>query len=117
VDSVGTATAVTASNAVGTGITFPALVVAPTSVTLTGCTDRAQISIAGGRGPGTYAASSGNAAVVAQAGFDYLQISRTQSQSPPPTQVTVTISDGQSIQPVTVTLTGNALGLCPPGTP
>jgi hypothetical protein len=118
VDALGASATVTAANSLGTAITFPPLVVSPTAVTLTGCRDHAAISIAGGRGAGTYSVTSSNQAVFVQyGGSDFATISRVPSSTPPPSPVTVTVTDGRSVQSVTVDLSLNAAGTCAPGTP
>lgn len=110
-DSAGHSVTVTASNKPGT-TAVPALAVAPTGVSLSSCNSVAFVTVAGGSG--NYVASSGSGSVIASANGSTVSISRAPNSPPTTSPVNVGISDGSSVVSVTVTLTGSALGTCPP---
>jgi hypothetical protein len=115
VDSLGASVTVTAVNQAATAQTFPPLVVAPTTVTLTGCTETATISVGGGRGEGFYVASSGSSSIQVVPGPNYVTIRRAVTpinEPAPASPVRVAISDGLSVEEVTVNLTQSAAQLC-----
>jgi hypothetical protein len=88
--------------------------VAPASVTLDSCNAYATIALAGGTGPSNYIAASGHNAVTATInGNGTGQIYRTRGTTISTSPVHVAFSDGQTIQDVTVNLTGLGLGTCP----
>lgn len=124
VDANGASVSVSVSNVAGTTtVTTSPLAVSPAEVTLDSCNTIAQIAIAGGRGAGTYFAVSGNNAVKVAVSSDTAtnsgtaRISRDVATPPPgssiPSPVTVSISDGQTVQDVTVNLVGQGAGKCP----
>jgi hypothetical protein len=89
--------------------------VAPTSVTLDSCNAYATIALAGGTGPSNYIAASGHNAITATInGNGTGQIYRTRGTLVATTPIKVAFSDGQTIQEVTVNLTGFAFSTpCP----
>jgi hypothetical protein len=113
-DSAGHTTTVTVSNVRGTE-PVPAFVVAPSTVSLSSCSSFATVQAIGGSG--NYTASTGNPNVfVGRFSTDpgAFSIARNPNTGPTTSPVTVAFSDGQTLQTVTVTLTGQALGACPP---
>jgi hypothetical protein len=109
-DSAGRTTSVTVKNLLGTTAP-PALVVAPTTVTLSSCTGSANVSVAGGAGP--IFVSSGSDNVVASASGTTVTIRRADGTGVGSGPVNVGISDGQTVANVTVNFTGEAAGVCP----
>jgi len=110
-DAAGRVTTVTVNNQPGSQDPPPApLAVAPSSLTLTSCTATASAVIVGGQG--SYVGASENGLVLATVTGSILRVSRL-SGGPAPSSVTVNVSDGRSVVPVTVLLTGTALGVCP----
>jgi len=112
-DTSGHTTTVTVSNVVGTTPVSP-LDVSPAAVTLTSCSSTAVVTAVGGTG--NYIGSSGSDALFVnriQTGF--FQIGRGQNNGVPPGTgpFFVGISDGQTTKSVTVTLSGQAAGVCP----
>ncbi len=107
-DASGHTATVTVANELGT-VAAPELVVSPTDVTLDTCQSSANVSIAGGSGT-NYIVSSGSSGVFARlAGASTVSISRTPNTpaiSGTPPQVTVSVSDGVSTEPIAVTLAG-----------
>ena len=112
-DISGHTTTVTVSNVVGTIAVSP-LDVSPPAVTLTSCSSTAVVTAVGGTG--NYIGSSGSDAIFVnriQTGF--FQIGRGQNNGVPPGTgpFLVGVSDGQTTKDVTVTLSGQAAGVCP----
>ena len=115
VDASGATVTVNATNELGTAVQTPPLVVSPTTVQLTSCSDVATVTIGGGQGPGTYFGASGSAAVfVSTAGnFGFIRRQGGTNALALPTDangnstVTVSFSDGRSAVPVTVQLIGS----------
>jgi hypothetical protein len=112
-DSSGHTTTVTVSNVVGTTAVSP-LDVSPAAVTLTSCSSTAVVTAVGGTG--NYIGSSGSDAIFVnriQTGF--FQIGRGQNNgvAPGTGPFLVGVSDGQTTKNVTVTLSGQAAGVCP----
>lgn len=99
-------------------------VAAPLAVTLASCQDVANIALAGGSG--SYFAASGNSALFAGVvttgssfssgtqGVIYRQRGTPPGTQKPPASIPVSFSDGQTVQTVTVSLTGEAADPCPP---
>lgn len=111
-DATGRTTTVTASNVLGS-LSVPALVVAPTAVTLNACNSVALVSVAGG--VGIYTVSSGNTAVTARlSGSNTIVIGRNPN-TVPPASVSVGVSSGNAVANVDVSITGGALSRCEGG--
>ncbi len=113
-DASGRTTTVLAANIPGTA-TVPALVVAPTAVTLASCTSVASVTVAGGTGSYTSnTVSSGVFMFPSNQGnvFAIQRLGGTPSPGPSGTTVAMAITDGVSTQTVTVTLTGAGAGPC-----
>ena len=118
-DASGRTVTLTLKNQVGTEPvpTPAALTVAPTSVTLSSCTDVATVFVVGGNG--TYNAGSTRSFVMANASggsasggsVSIRRVAGTDALGA--TSATVAVSDGTSIVSVGVTLAGAATGLCP----
>ena len=106
----------TVSNKVGTVEVVPQLVVSPTAVSLATCTDSAGVVVAGGTG--TYVAASGSGALAVTLNGSSVSISRAKGSNgftTQPQNLQAFVSDGKSVLPVTVTLTGLAATQnCPP---
>ena len=111
-DTSGHSTTVTVSNVVGTIAVSP-LDVSPSAVTLTTCGSTAVVTAVGGTG--NYIGSSGSDAIfVNRIQTAFFQIGRLQNSAPPPAgPILVGISDGVTTKNVTVTLSGQAAGVCP----
>lgn len=108
-DAAGRTTAVQVANVIGTN-SIPALVVAPTAVTLSACNSVASVSVAGGTG--LYIVNSGNNAVFARlAGSSTIVIGRNPGVVPP-ASTAVGVSSGNAVATIAVTLTGGALTTC-----
>lgn len=113
VDANGATVSVTASNALSdvpppTPTPTTPFSLSPTAVSLNSCTDSASVLLIGGSG--SYVAASGNSAVSVTVSGGTGTIRRASPSGAPGTaSVTVTFSDGQSTEDVTVTLTGTAL--------
>lgn len=117
IDASGATATVTVSNKLGTVEVVPLLVVSPTSVSLATCTDSAGVVVAGGTG--TYVAAAGSGALTVTPNGNAVSVSRAKGSAAPgvtsPQTLQVFVSDGKSVQPVTVTLTGlAATATCPP---
>jgi len=124
-DSAGRTLTVALKNQLGTAAvpTPAALAVSPTTVTLSSCTDVATVFVVGGNG--AYSAGSTQAYVMAIASggsatgtAGSVRIQRTPTTNPNgATTATVSVTDGRTIVPVTVTLTATgvppATGPCP----
>ena len=79
--------------------------VSPTDVRLTSCNDTASVTLAGGAGPGSYFAASGNNAISASVpGGGNTGVIRRNPGTTTLTSVTVSFSDGQTSKPVTVNI-------------
>jgi VCBS repeat-containing protein len=113
-DASGHTTTVTVSNIPGVAPTTP-LAVSPTTVNLSSCSSVASLTAAGGTGNYVASSGSGGVYVVRTSGSNTFQIGRVQDGNSQTSPVTVGITDGVTNQNVTVTLTGQALGRCPPG--
>jgi hypothetical protein len=117
-DAAGRTVTVTLKNQVGTIPVPPVVVppvipltVAPTSVTLTSCTSTASVFVAGGTAPPQV--KSNSSVVMANVSGGLITIRRVvPSDATGVTGIVVGVSDGTSIVPVTVTLTGTAAGPC-----
>ena len=113
-DSAGHTTSTIVANVRGTDA-VPPLSVAPTTVTLASCTDKASVSVAGGTG--TYFSGSGSDLLIVSGtggSSRTMTIERNSGTGPVTvTTVTVGVSDGKESVDVTVTLTGAATGFCP----
>jgi hypothetical protein len=111
-DTSGHTTTVTVSNVLGTAA-VPPLDVSPDAVTLTTCGSTAVVTAVGGTG--NYIGSSGSDAIyVNRIQNSFFQIGRLQNGARPPAgTVLVGISDGLTTKNVTVTLSGQAAGVCP----
>ena len=112
-DASGHTTTVTVSNVVGAAPVSP-LDVSPAAVTLTTCTSTASVTAVGGTG--SYFASSGSSAILVNQGSGgFFSIGRGNNNGVPPGTgpFLVGISDGQATKDVTVTLSGQAAGVCP----
>ncbi len=113
-DASGRTTTVLAANIPGTA-TAPALVVAPTAVTLGSCTSVASVTVAGGTGSySSNTVSSGVFMYPSNQGnvFSIQRLGGTPSPGPSGTIVDMAITDGISTQTVRVTLTGAGAGPC-----
>ena len=114
VDSAGASVTVTVINKLADTTNVPAFTVSPTTVTLSSCTDVANVILVGGSG--NYVASSQvgavSATVTKNASGAVGTIQRVRSGAPGSSLVTVSFSDGRTIKDVTVNLTGEALGTC-----
>jgi len=113
-DASGHTTTVTVSNVVGTTPVSP-LAVSPTAVTLTACSSTSVVTAVGGTG--NYVGSSGSDAIfISRILSGFFQIGRTANGGVPPASTTllVGVSDGLTNKDVTVTLVGQAAGICPP---
>lgn len=111
-DASGHSATVTVVNELGT-VTAPVLVVSPNAVTLDSCLSSASATIAGGTG-NNYIVSSGSSGVFARlASPTTVSIQRTPNTPATTSPVTVSVSDGVSTVPITVTLGTNAAGACP----
>lgn len=110
VDSVGATASVTVSNKLGTAEVIPALLVTPTAVTLSSCTETAGVVVAGGTGQ--FSAASGSGALRTTVSGSNVSISRGSPSTAPgitsPQTLQVFVSDGRTSQAVTVTLQGQA---------
>ena len=112
VDGNGATVSVTASNALSdvpppTPTPTTPFIVSPTTVSLNSCNDSANVLLIGGSG--SYVPASGNSAISATVTGGTATIRRASPSGAPGVDgVTVTFSDGQSTQLVTVTLTGDA---------
>ena len=109
-DSAGHTASATVKNVPGTQ-SPPALVVGPTTVSLTSCNTVAAVTAAGGTG--NYMAVSGNSAVQVFQSGNTFGIQRAQPTPATPGPVTVSISDGSNTVDVTVDLVGQGAGACP----
>jgi hypothetical protein len=112
-DTSGHTTTVTVSNVVGTTAVSP-LDVSPAAVTLTSCSSSAIVTAVGGTG--NYIGSSGSDAIfISPIQNRFFQIGRGQNNGVPPGTgpFLVGVSDGQTTKTVTVTLSGQAAGVCP----
>jgi hypothetical protein len=111
-DTSGHSTTVTVSNVVGTIAVSP-LDVSPSAATLTTCGSTAVVTAVGGTG--NYIGSSGSDAIfVNRIQTAFFQIGRLQNSAPAPAgPILVGISDGVTTKNVTVTLSGQAAGVCP----
>ncbi|MGZ5098938.1 MAG: hypothetical protein ACXWG9_16370 [Usitatibacter sp.] len=115
VDTNGASVTVTASNVVAAvTVTVPTFVVSPTTVTIDSCTSVATVAIAGGLGPSSYFAASGNSAVTAFTIGSNNGFIQRRAGSPLTTATTVEVafSDGRSVQSVTVNLLPGAMIGC-----
>jgi hypothetical protein len=118
VDGNGTTVSVTATNTLSDVIGSPTptptdFVVSPTEVKLAFCTDVGTVSLAGGSGQ--YVAASGSTSILASVSNNIGTIRRSNlSSAPGASTVTVQFSDGSTTLPVTVNLSGEAAGACPP---
>jgi len=110
-DASGRTITVTAGNKVGTA-EVPALVVAPSALTLSDCDTVASFTVAGGTGF-YLQPTSGSGSVVASIAGNTVSVRRLNPSGPTTSPVSIGISDGVSAQSVTLTLTGRALGSCP----
>jgi hypothetical protein len=114
VDANGATTNVTVTNKLSDvqPTPTPTFTVAPTTVSLGSCSDRASVALTGGTG--NYFAASGSGALVAAVGFDSSGnavgvIQRAvPSDAPGAGPFSVAFSDGQASRTVTVNLTGPA---------
>jgi hypothetical protein len=112
-DSAGRTVTVLAANIPGTEAP-PTLSVSPDSVSLSSCSGRANVTVAGGRPNPNYFVSSGSDSVVATIAGSTVTISRRPG-SPAvtdPTTVNVGVSDGTSVANIAVTLSGAGAGAC-----
>ena len=110
-DSSGHTATTTVSNIPGTQ-TLPALSVAPTTVTLSSCSGAASVTVAGGTG-GPYFRSSGSDALSTSISGNTVTIQRNPTSPATLGPLTVGISDGNTVQTVTVNLQGSGAGACP----
>ena len=113
VDTAGSTVTVTAINQRGSATNVPDFVVSPTTVTLDRCDAVATVALAGGQGQNSYFAASGHSSVFANVSGAFGVIHRTIPSPGTTGPVTVTFSDGRTVKPVTVNLTGPAQGTCP----
>ena len=103
VDTNGNVVTVTASNVVKPGTSNPpALVVAPTSVTIDNCDGAANVTLAGGSG--TYYAQAGASTLTVSISGNTATIQRLRTPGSATTPVSVGFSDGQTAASVTVNL-------------
>jgi hypothetical protein len=118
-DSSGHTATTTVSNIAGTQAA-PALVAAPDTVTLSSCTGSASVTVAGGTG-GPYFQSSGSDALTTSISGNTVTISRSNPSPAVSSTGTATVSigvtDGTTAANVTVNLTGEGAGACPPAAP
>lgn len=117
IDSGGTVATVTVSNKLGTAEVIPQLVVSPTAVSLARCTDTAGVIVAGGTGQ--FSAAAGSGALTTSVAGSTVSIARAKNSAAPGVATTanlqVFVTDGKSVLPVSVTLTGEAANqACPP---
>jgi hypothetical protein len=113
VDNNGATVTVTAANALGTSASPTPMVVSPSTVTLDACSSIANVTIAGGQGPGSYFAAAGSGAVVVGISGSMASIRRQSGTPAAATPVQVGISDGRQVAQVTVNLSGPGAGACP----
>jgi hypothetical protein len=114
VDSSGATVSVNVSSvAPSVVVSEPAFVASPTSVTLDSCATIANIALAGGAGPSSYFAASGDNAVQASVNGTTGVIQRVSKTTTNSSTVNVAFSDGRAVQQVIVTLSLSARGLCP----
>ena len=107
VDAAGRTTTVTVSNVRGE-LAIPALVVAPSSVTLSDCTSSATVSVAGGTGTFTVSSGSGALLVSPNPSQRLITIQRA-SNTTATTPLSVGVASGNTSATITVNLTGDAL--------
>lgn len=117
IDASGATATVTVSNRVGTVEVVPQFIVSPNTAALATCTDTSGVIAAGGTG--TFFAAAGSGALVTTVAGSAVSISRAKGSAAPgitsPQSLQVFVSDGKSVLPVTVTLTGPAAtAACPP---
>lgn len=111
VDTNGATVSVTATNVVKPGLSNPpALVVAPTAVTLDTCDSAANVTLAGGLG--TYYAASGADTLNVSVSGNAATISRRPTPTPASSPLSVGFSDGQTAASVAVNLGPGAIS-CP----
>jgi len=111
-DSAGHTAAVTVSNVEGTATLTP-VVASPSTVGLSTCSASASVVLSGGTG--SYGVVSGSNTVVTSLGGSGLTIKRrVPSAAPPSNSVVVAATDGRTSANITVNLSGEALGVCPP---
>ena len=111
-DSAGHTAAVTVSNVEGTAAQTP-VVASPSTVSLATCAASASVVLSGGTG--SYGVVSGSNTVVTSLGGSGLTIKRrVPSAAPGTNSVSVAATDGRTSANITVNLTGEALGACPP---
>jgi hypothetical protein len=112
-DASGRNTTVLAANVAGTA-TVPALVVAPTKVTLTSCNSTATVVVAGGTG--NYSGNTLNSGVFmflsSNNFFTVIRQAGSPSPGPSGTVVPMAVTDGVTSVEVDVTLTGAGAGPC-----
>lgn len=115
VDASGNTVTVTASNSrAAQGVTGTPVVAAPSTVTLDSCDSVANVTLAGGRGPGTYFGAAGSGAITVSVANTTASIQRAAGSPAAATPVEVGFSDGQSTTTVTVNLIGAGDDACPP---
>ena len=111
-DSAGRTATSLVANVPGTQAA-PAFTVAPTSITLTSCSTSSTASVIATGGTGVYVGSTSSNSIVFTHSGNTFTVSRAPNSAAPPSSATLTISDGQTLQSVTVNFTGDAAGACP----
>jgi hypothetical protein len=108
VDSAGRTAVVSVSNVLGTA-TVPALVVSPSSVTISQCSGSASVTVAGGI-PGRFTVSSGSPAISVSANPSTGLISIIRTPNVVATSpILVGVASGDKTAQITVNLTGDAV--------
>jgi len=110
-DASGNTVTTTVANIPGTQAA-PALLVTPSSVTLSSCSGSANVTVAGGR-QSNYFVSSGSDALIATVSGNTVTITRRNPSPATAGPLNVGISDGTTVTNVTVNLTGDGAGNCP----
>ena len=120
VDANGSSTTIIASNKASTNAAPAGFAVAPASVTLTSCSDVANVALTGGNGAYNESITSGPLAATAfgssaSGGQGTISMRKGTDTAAPlgAGPYNVVFSDGQSSATVAVTLTGAALNGCP----
>jgi hypothetical protein len=115
VDANGASVTVTASNALGTGVALPAFVVAPSTVTFTGCPQEASVVLAGGTGsyfasddPSTTSNTLVTTSISGSTGTIFFNANAaTHALATFPFDFQIGFSDGRVVLPVTVHVANN----------
>lgn len=108
-DSAGRSASVTTSNVRGENA-VPALVVAPSTVTLSDCLSQVSATVAGGI-PGSFTVSSTSGAITVNSNPSsrIITIQRAVTNTAPSSPINVGVASGDKVANITVNLTGEAL--------